>query len=157
MGKAVAALLLVVGAVAHAGPAPEPPSGPRRTVLVLYSISQEVAGLHELSVAVNEGIRKGSPVPVDVYSEYTGLDRFSGGPYAEALRAMLREKYSARKVDLLVLVGPTALEFVLSTNLFPGVPIITCYIAGRLVEAARQSARSSAGRSRRRTRRGPSS
>ncbi|MGZ6134813.1 MAG: sigma 54-interacting transcriptional regulator, partial [Myxococcaceae bacterium] len=139
MGKAVAALLLLVGAVAHAGPAPDAPSGPRRTVLVLYSISQEVAGLHELSVAVNEGIRRGSRVPVDVYSEYTGLDRFSGTPYAEALRAMLREKYSTRKIDLLILVGPTALEFVLSTNLFPDVPIITCYVAGRLVEAARQS------------------
>ena len=132
MGK-VAALLLLVAA------APGAPAGPRRTVVVLYSISQEVSGLHELSVAVNEGIRKGSRVPVDVYSEYPGLDRFTGEPYAGALRAMLEEKYRARKIDLLVLVGPTALEFVVSQHLFPDVPIVTCYIAGSVVEVARKS------------------
>ena len=140
MGKAVAALLLVVAAVARAGAAPDAtPSGPRRTVVALYSISQEVAGLHELSLAVNEGIRRGSPVPADVYSEYTGLDRFPAEAYAEALRTMLQEKYHSRKIDLLVLVGPTALEFVVSKNLFPGVPIVTCYVAGRLVDAARRT------------------
>jgi len=103
----------------------------------LYSISQELAGLHELSVAVNEGIRKGAPVPVDVSGEYTGLDRFSSEGYQDALRAMLQEKYRSRRIDLLVLVGSTALEFVVSKGLFPGVPIVTCYVAGRLVEGAR--------------------
>ena len=139
MGKAAAALLLILTSAVRAAPAPDDsPAGPHRAVVVLYSFSREVAGLHELSVAVNDGIRKGSPIPVDLYGEYTGLDRFSGEAYADALQAMLREKYRSRKIDLLVLVGPTALDFVLSKNAFPGVPIVTCYVAGPLVEHARR-------------------
>ncbi|HET9034729.1 MAG TPA: hypothetical protein VFN45_00940, partial [Myxococcaceae bacterium] len=96
MGPAVAALLFVTLA---AGP---PAATDRRTVVVLYSNPPGAAGLHEFSLALSEGIRSGSKVPVDVHGEYTGLDRFSGPAYEEALLAFYREKYATKKVDLLV-------------------------------------------------------
>jgi PAS domain S-box-containing protein len=73
-----------------------------------------------------------------VYSEYTGLDRFSGPTYDANLLTLYNEKYARRKVDLLVVEGPTALDFVLSHHFLPDVPVVTCYIAGRLVEDARR-------------------
>jgi PAS domain S-box-containing protein len=122
---------------ARAGDAPAPEA--RRTVVVLYSLPQSDPGLHELSVALTDGIQKGSKVPVDVYPEHTGLDHFSGPAYEDALLALYREKYRSRKVDLLVVVGPTALEFVVARKLLPGVPVVTCYVARRIVEGAQAS------------------
>ena len=99
----------------------ETAKGPRKTVVVLYSLPQDMPGLRELSMAITEGIQKGSSDPMDVYSEYTGLDRFASPTYDTSLLTLYNEKYAARKVDLLMVVGPTALEFVLSRAFLPGV------------------------------------
>ena len=109
------------------------PAGARRTVVVLHSISQEFVGLRELSVALTDGLQRGSPDPLDIYSEYTGLDRFSGTAYEDALLALYREKYGNRQVDLLVVVGPDALDFVTKRSFLPGVPVVTSYVARRVV------------------------
>ena len=118
--------------------APAPAQEGRKTVVVLHSLPQDVPGLRELSTAITEGLQKGSPAPLDVYSEYTGLDRFSGQTYESSLLTLYNEKYAARKVDLLLVVGPTALDFVIARKFLPGVPVVTCYTAQRFVEAARQ-------------------
>jgi len=131
-----AALTAAGGASAEVGQAKQ---GPRRTVVILYSIPQDVPGLHELSVALTDGLQSASKVPLDIYGEYTGLDRFSGAAYEDALLALYQEKYRSRKVDLLLVVGPTALEFVVARKFLPGVPIVTCYTARRIVEAAKAS------------------
>jgi len=131
-------LALAVVVARGAAAAEDPAASARRTVVVLYSIPQGDAGLQELSAALTDGIRKGSSVPVDFHAEYTGLDRFSGPGYEEALLALYREKYRSRKVDLLVVVGPTALEFVVARRLFPDVPVVTCYVSRRIVEGARE-------------------
>ena len=133
MGPAAAALLTLLSAA----PVPAAETPARRTVVVLYSNPPETSGLHELSVALSEGIRAGSKVPVDVYGEYTGLDRFSGPAYEEALLGLYREKYSTKKVDLLIVEGPAAMAFVNARNLLPGVPVVTCYVIRTLVESAR--------------------
>ena len=111
---------------------------PRKTVVVLYSLLYDVPGLKELSSAISEGLQKDASVPVDIYSEYTGLDRFTGSAYETPLLAFYNAKYATRKVDLLILVGPSALEFVISKKFLPGVPIVTCYVAQRFVEEARK-------------------
>jgi PAS domain S-box-containing protein len=134
----LAAAFLPLGGPAGASRTTEG-TGPRRSVVILYSIPQDVPGLHELSVALGEGLQKGSKAPVDVYGEYTGLDRFTGRAYEDALFALYAQKYASRNVDLLVAVGPTSLEFAVSHRLLPGVPIVTCYVARRVVEAARAS------------------
>ncbi len=117
--------------------APVPAPTPRRTIVILHSIPPDLPGLHELSTALGEGLQRGAGAPVDLYGEYTGLDRFSGEAYEQALLRLYELKYATRQVDLLVAVGPVALEFAVSRRLLPGTPIVTCYVAGRLVEAAR--------------------
>ncbi len=133
----MALLALVAPLSLQGAPHLEAPKGHRKTVVVLYSMPQDLPGVHELSQAITEGILKGSPVPVDVYSEYTGLDRFSGPAYETSLLTLYNEKYGRRSVDLLLLVGPTALDFVMARKFLPTVPIVTCYVARRRVEAAR--------------------
>ncbi|MFN7956838.1 MAG: sigma 54-interacting transcriptional regulator [Holophagaceae bacterium] len=128
------ALATLILAPALAGPAP---TAPRKTVVVLHSIPQDVPGLQELSAAITDGLLKGSPTAVDVYGEYTGLDRFSGPAYETSLLSLYNEKYGRRKVDLLILVGPATLDFVMAHQFLPQVPVVTCYIAQRRVDAAR--------------------
>ena len=129
-------LRLAVGTLMAQAPSPGAGAS-RKTAVVLYSLPQDVPGLRELSLAITEGLQKQSPGSVDVYSEYTGLDRFATPAYEASLLTLYNEKYAPRKVDLLVVVGPTALEFVLARKFLPGVPIVTCYIARRFVEAGR--------------------
>jgi hypothetical protein len=81
--------------------------------------------------------RARGPGSVDVFSEYTGLDRFPDPAYASHLRALYEEKYARRQVDLLLVVGPSALDFVLTQRFLEGVPVVTCYVPQRLVDAAR--------------------
>jgi PAS domain S-box-containing protein len=134
-------LLMTLAWLALPGPARADGAGaplaPRRTVVVLHAIPQEIPGLRELSLALSDGIVKGTSGPVDLYGEYTGLDRFSGPAYEAALSALYAQKYGARKVDLLVAVGPSSIEFVTAHRFLPGVPIVTCYIARRVVDTAR--------------------
>jgi chemotaxis protein methyltransferase CheR len=111
--------------------------GPRKTVVVLYSLPQDVPGLRELSAAIADVMQKESPAALDVYNEYTGLDRHASPTYDASLLSLYNEKYGNRKVDLLVIVGPTALEFVISHRFLANVPVVTCYIAQRFVEEAR--------------------
>ncbi|MBK8794459.1 MAG: sigma 54-interacting transcriptional regulator [Holophaga sp.] len=113
------------------------PESPRKMVVVLHSLPQDVPGLRELSTAITESLQKGSATPVDVFSEYTGLDRFSSPAYDASLLSLYNEKFARRKVDLLIIVGPTALDFVVKKGFLPQVPVVTCYTAPRFVEAAR--------------------
>jgi len=133
------AIVLALGGAVGTAASQESPTAPRHAVVILYSLPQYDPGLHELSVALAEGLQKGSKAPLDVYGEYTGLDRFSGPAYEDALLALYREKYRSRKVDLLVAVGPTALEFIVARNVLPGTPVVTSYVSRRIVEAARSS------------------
>ncbi len=139
MRTGVVGLLVTMITASAAAETPATPvaTRDRKTVVILYSNPESAAGLHELSQTLGEGLRRGSRDPVDVYGEYTGLDRFSGPAYEDALLALYREKYGTKKVDLLVVEGPTAFEFVLARDLLPGVPVVTCYVARRLVESAR--------------------
>jgi PAS domain S-box-containing protein len=130
-------LLVIAPTGGHAqAPRQGSPTG-RKTVVVLFSLPQDVPGLRELSAGISEGLQKDSPVPLDIYTEYTGLDRFTGPTYEAGLLTLYTEKFSARKVDLLMVVGPTALEWVVAKQFLPRVPVVACYTPQRNVEAAR--------------------
>jgi len=137
----VRAFLWMVLALFPLVAAPETPGtgkGPRKTVVILHSLPQDVPGLRELSSAISDGLRKDSPFALDIYNEYTGLDRYPGTAYRATLLSLYNQKYAARKVDLLMVVGPTALEFVIDQHFLPDAPVVTCYTAQRFVEAARE-------------------
>jgi PAS domain S-box-containing protein len=126
---------VALGAALGARPAAAGPA--RRTVLILHSTPRDLPGVRELDTAVTDGLRSAAPGGVDLHVEYTGLDRFSSPTYDRSLLALYHEKYATRKVDLIIAVGPSALDFLIKQRFLPDVPVITCYVARRLVEAAR--------------------
>lgn len=133
-------ILLVLGLMLGwpaAGATPDQ-AAKRRTVLVLYSNSPDVPGFQELGAAIHRTLQSGSPVPVDILSEYTGLDRFQGEAYQRSLLSLYHAKYEGTPIDLLIPIGPTALEFIVSKGFRPGVPVVSCYVASRIVQAARE-------------------
>ncbi len=136
--RAIGWLLLVALSLTGAPGSSLAAASERKTVVVLYSLPQDVPGLRELSAAIADVMQKEPPAALDVYNEYTGLDRFASPTYDASLLSLYNEKYGRRKVDLLVVVGPTALDFVISHRFLPDVPVVTCYIAQRFVEEARR-------------------
>jgi PAS domain S-box-containing protein len=131
-------LVAVALVLALAAPSMAAPAAPRRTVLILHSTPRDLPGVRELDTAVTDGLRAASKTGVDLYVEYTGLDRFTGPTYESDLLALFNEKYATqKKPDLIIVVGPSALDFVLKQKFLPDVPVITCYVAKRFVEAAR--------------------
>jgi len=123
-------LLLVAGAQATRAA----DDRPRQTVLVLSSVPLDVTGFQE---AIHSTLQEGSRTPIDIYDEYTGLDRFSGEAFEKSLLRLYLEKYGSRRIDLIFVVGPSALEFVVARNFLPGVPVVTCYIPKRFVDEAK--------------------
>ncbi len=121
------------------GAAPTAAAGrpaPKR-IVILYSFPPGSLGEHGLGDGIESTFEDDARAAYEIYSEYTGLDRFSGASYESNLLALLDEKYARRKVDLLLVVGPSALQFVLAHDFLPGVPIVTSYVVRRDVEAAR--------------------
>ena len=115
---------------------PGKPSTPRKSVLVINTNAPDIG--QEIATALNKTLQAGSAADIDVYSEYPGLDYFSEAEFESGLAHLYNKKYAERKVDLLVLLGPTALEFVLSKGILPGVPVVACYVPNRDIEKARQ-------------------
>jgi len=62
----------------------------------------------------------------EFFSEFLDLVRFSGEAHRNRTATALRDKYSGRHIDLLVVAGPQALELMAAHRdaLFPGVPLV---------------------------------
>jgi len=118
---------LAGGAVAPVQPAP--------SVLLLSSFGEDLTGL---TTALSDAIQAEAGRPVEVAEEYTGLDRYAGAAYEASLLRMYQTKYAGRRMDLIVVVGPSALSFLLDSGMMPGVPVVTCFVPQRLVEEARK-------------------
>jgi PAS domain S-box-containing protein len=140
LASLAATFVLATPAVpAPAGSAARAPAArpaPKR-VVVLYSFPPDSLGEHGLSDGINSTFAADTSGSYEVFTEYTGLDRFSGATYESSLLSLLSEKYARRKVDLIMVVGPSALQFVLAHDFLPGVPVVTSYVVRRDVEAAR--------------------
>ncbi|MBK8791766.1 MAG: sigma 54-interacting transcriptional regulator [Holophaga sp.] len=108
---------------------------PRQVVLVLSSVPLDSTGFQD---AINTTLLEGAKTTLDIYDEYTGLDRFSGPAFEASLLQLYNEKYAKRKVDLIIVVGPNALEFLVAKNFLPTVPVVTCYVPKRYVDEAKQ-------------------
>lgn len=68
--------------------------------------------------------------PVSVFYENLGFGQFNDAQYRDALKGLLAAKYEKRSVGVVVAVGSSALEYVLSERdkLWPGVPIVFTFV-----------------------------
>ena len=99
-----------------------------RQVLILYS-EDKAHPAHELTdQGVRTAFRANKLFDVKVFSEYLDLSRFKGHDSATA--DYLRRKYAGVKIDVVITVYPTALDFLMREEgkLFPGVPVVAAEI-----------------------------
>jgi len=97
-----------------------------KNVLALYSEQVETENYAALAEGLRSGLHSQDKFPVEIYSEHLDLLRFVDAPHQENLAAYLRAKYADRRIDLIVVIGSSAFNFITERGeaTFPGVPIV---------------------------------
>ena len=97
-----------------------------KNVLALYSEQVETENYAALAEGLRSGLHSQDKFPVEIYSEHLDLLRFVDAPHQENLAAYLRAKYADRRIDLIVVIGSSAFNFITERGeaIFPGVPIV---------------------------------
>ena len=132
----VLALLLLLSS----GGLASSPKEPKR-VLILYS-QERGHPAHDLTDSgIREAFRSNTLFEVQLYSEYLDLGRFSGPGHHEVVADYLRRKYSGIKIDIVIAVYPSAVEFLLANKRAPfhGAPIIASVITPSFAESLEHS------------------
>jgi PAS domain S-box-containing protein len=112
-----------------------------RLVVVLYPDDYARGGPG--SILVDRGIRTtfaaGFHGNIEVHSEYLDVARFQSMEYQQHLTEFLRQKYTGRKVELVIAGLSPSFDFALKhrEEIFPGVPLVFCAVDQREVNARR--------------------
>ena len=127
----VCGAVLCVGTVFALG---WPESG--KSVLVLYGERGDLPAIEAVEENLREVFHGSRSPPIELFSEYLDLTRFSGDQQEAVLLRYLQERYAGRQIDLVVPVAGFALEFVLAhrAELFPVAPIVFCATDQRELE-----------------------
>jgi signal transduction histidine kinase len=123
----VAALLLVhPAAAAEAG-----------RVLVLYPNSRLLISNVALDSGLRQTINANPRQPVRIFSEFLDEPEFGGDQYELTMSTYLRDKYANRPLDAVLIVGDTALRFILRyrDRLFPGVPVVHAGVTREMLQS----------------------
>jgi signal transduction histidine kinase len=121
----IAGILCWLSVLLACGTASASPPSPRSILILDQSISFRpwpaavIAGLR--SVLKDDGGQ-----PISLYVEHLDLYRFGGVLYEESFQNHFREKYRDRPIGVIVVIGPTTLDYAtrLRAALWPTVPIV---------------------------------
>ena len=105
---------------------------PLRRVLVLYSDERLLPANIILDEAIRATFAAETSDRIEFHSEFLDVTRFPGEEQQQRQRDFLRDKYRERPPDVVIAVSGAALEFLLKyrAELFAGVPIVQCSVAG---------------------------
>jgi signal transduction histidine kinase len=97
-----------------------------RTVLTIHSGAEDFPANPILDAGVRERLLAGSDVPIDYFAEYLESDLFPDEEASLAFKEYVKRKYHGRRIDLVIAMASTSLQFVLDHRgeLFPGAPVI---------------------------------
>lgn len=97
-----------------------------RSVLVLSSSHSGLPAAAEITKGIFRALQAGGGQEIGVYNEYLDSERFPGVGEQENLRRFLGEKYANRPIDVVMVLGPQALEFMRAygDQIFPDVPVV---------------------------------
>ena len=108
----------------------------KKTVLVLHGDRLSIPTVKMTDPGLIAGLSRGQPEEVEIFSEYLDLTRFPAAQYGDDLVRYLRARYAARRPDVVIAVGSSALELVLAhrDELFASVPDVFVNVDHRDVE-----------------------
>ena len=117
-GASLAAAVLLTTPMA-AGPA-------ERAVLVLDQSSAGLPFNTAVTSAIRSTINEGSESPISFYAEHLDANRFFGAEYEDEFTQFLKAKYRERHVDVVIVFGASALDFIARRReqLWPSVPVV---------------------------------
>ena len=108
----------------------------KKAVLVLYGDRLSIPAMNATEQGLMAGLSRGRLEDLEIFSEYLDLARFPAAQYGDDLVRYLRTKYAARKPDVVIVVGSSALELAVAhrDELFPSAPIVFANVDLREVE-----------------------
>src|SRR5579864_6605001 len=117
------ALLMIVPLLSIPGALANPP-GPIN-VLVMHWYGPGSLN-DEFDRTLQAALNASAPEGVEYYSEYLETNKFPGDDQALLLSEYLRQKYTGRKLDVIIAGVSETLDFLLKYRheLFPGVPLV---------------------------------
>ena len=117
-------ILMVVAGLLLPGPVAAEPA--QRSVLVLEQSSAGLPFNTALASAIRSTINAGSKSPISFYSEHLDANRFFGSEYENEFVQFLKAKYRERHIDVVIVVGVSALDFIARRReqLWPSVPVV---------------------------------
>jgi len=117
-------ILMVVAGLLLPGPVAAEPA--QRSVLVLEQSSAGLPFNTALASAIRSTINAGSKSPISFYSEHLDANRFFGPEYENEFVQFLKAKYRERHIDVVIVVGVSALDFIARRReqLWPSVPVV---------------------------------
>jgi PAS domain S-box-containing protein len=120
------AIFLVLAITVCAGSVVAQGEGERKRILLLFTHESHLPAQVSLERSIRSTLESGSPVPVEIYSEYLDAVRTSIADYEQELVSQLHRKYGRKKFDLLFAINPPALKVLLKNRsaLFPETPIV---------------------------------
>ncbi len=109
-----------------------PASEPSHRVLVLYSDERLLPANVIVDEAIHATFTADTSNRIELHSEFLDVARFPGEEQRQRQRDFFREKYRERPPDLVIAVGGGAFAFLVErrAELFSGVPIVYCSVAG---------------------------
>jgi PAS domain S-box-containing protein len=129
-------LALLVGLTglssAHAQPASAPNS---KKVLILFTHESSQPAQVIIEDALRSTLRKNSPVPIEIYSEYLDGVRTNVDDYENEMVGLLHRKYGDKQIDLIFAINPPALKLILKDRpgLFPNTSIVFIVLDQRVL------------------------
>ena len=128
------ALLLLLAAIAANGQSQN--TGVEKNVLVIYDEQTVLPGLAILDQSIRSTLGADTATKINVYSEGMDLSRLDHGSYDQFLSDYYKEKYSRKKLDVVIAVLGPSLRFALAhiEEIAPGTPIVFCGVDRRELE-----------------------
>ena len=112
-----------------------------KRVLVLYG-DDKAHPAHELTDrGLRAELRSSRLFDVQVYPEYLDTSRFGGSDYVRTTADHLRRKYAGIKIDAIIAVYPSAIDFLMSEEgcIFPGIPVVASEVTRIAAEKLERS------------------
>ncbi|WP_236625049.1 ATP-binding protein [Rhodopirellula sp. SWK7] len=87
-----------------------------QNVVVVYSYGHVLPANEIVDRVLRENLQSSGDSNIEIYSEYLDIARFPDAEHLIRTRTSLQEKYSDRRVDLVIAGGSVALEFLLESR-----------------------------------------
>jgi PAS domain S-box-containing protein len=111
---------------------------PIRRVLVFYEVGPHYPAITLIDQGISDTLRN-SPYQIELYREYLDTALFPDPATQREFREWYTRKYRDRKPDIIIAVGPSALEFMIAAHeaFFRDIPVVFCTSTEAVADRAR--------------------